>query len=103
MKISTILFTLLLGCSLISYGIDGLIRKQQTANASTDKVQGIDVYVYSQPSTDYEVIESGKVVATLTGSCGEQVNASIKKAAKAGANGVIIHLESSRWEAIKYK
>jgi hypothetical protein len=36
-------------------------------------------------------------------SCGESVNQSIKKAAKAGAQGVIIHLESSRWEAIKYK
>jgi hypothetical protein len=89
--------------SIILLALFGLSFTYDSGNAKADKVQGIDVFVYSEPLEDYEVIESGKVIATLTGSCNEQVNASIKKAAKAGANGVIIHLESSRWEAIKYK
>lgn len=72
-------------------------------NAKTDKIQGLDVYVFSTPLQDYKVIESGKVLATLTGSCGETVNQSVKKAAKAGADAVIVDLSSSKWEAIKYE
>lgn len=76
--------------SILLFGLS--FSYNDSGNAKANKVQGIDVFVYSEPLQDYEVIESGKVI-----------NASIKKAAKAGANGVIIHLESSRWEAIKYK
>ena len=78
-------------------------RPFSEGNARTQKIQGVEVFIYSEPVRDYEVIESGKVIATLTGSCSEQVNQSVKKAAKAKADAVIIYLESSKWDAIKYK
>lgn len=74
-----------------------------TGNATAKKMQGVEVFVYSEPVQDYEVIESGKVVATLSGSCTEVINQAVKKAAKLNAQGVIIHLESSKWDAIKFK
>lgn len=75
----------------------------QSGNAKAKKVQGLDVYVYAEPLSDYEVIETGKVTLTLTGGCDEVVNQAIKKAAKLRANAVIVDLSSSRWEAITYK
>lgn len=72
------------------------------------KVRGIDVYVYSMPSGDYEVVDSGKVVLTLTGGCDEVVNQSINKAVKSGADAVIVDMQNAglvgtRWTAIRYK
>lgn len=92
MKLPIIIAALLLGS----------VKIQQSANAKAEKVNGLDVYVYSEPVNNYEVIDSGKIIATLTGSCGESVNASIKKAAKLNADAVLINLENSRWEAISY-
>lgn len=77
--------------------------RSNDGNAKADKLQGLDVYVYSEPTRDYEVIESGKVMFSLTGGCPETVSQSAKKAAKLGAHGVIVHLESNKWDAIKYK
>lgn len=93
MKLSIIIVALLLGSA----------NFQQSGNAKANKVQGLDVFIYSEPLNNYEVIDSGKIIATLTGSCGESVNASIKKAAKLNADAVLINLENSRWEAIRYK
>ncbi len=74
----------------------------QTGNADVQRMQGLDVYVYSEPVKPYEVIESGKVMVTLTGGCGETVTQAVKKAAKVKAQGVIVNLETSKWDAIKY-
>lgn len=90
----TILCFLILG---FSYNPD------TTGNATVSKIQGIEIYVYSQPTKDYKVIDSGKVSITLTGSCSEGITQAVKKASKAGADAVIYDLNSSRWEAIRYE
>jgi len=74
-----------------------------SGNANVRKVQGIEVYIMSEPVQHYQVIESGKIVATLTGACHEGVNQAVKKAAKANAHAVIFHLETSKWDAIKFE
>jgi len=79
------------------------ITPQQTGNAKVSKVNGLDIFIYSTPLSDYDVIDSGKIVVTLTGACGEAVNSAIKKAGKVKADAVIINIENSLWEAIKYK
>lgn len=88
---------------LLAALILGAVNFQQSGNAKADKVNGLDVFIYSSPLNDYEVIDSGKIIATLTGACGESVNAAIKKAGKVKADAVIINIENSRWEAIRYK
>lgn len=93
MKLSILIAALLLGS----------VNFQQSGNAKANKVNGLDVFIYSEPLNDYDVIDSGKILATLTGSCGEYVNSAIKKAGKVKADAVIINLENQRWEAIKYK
>jgi len=70
-------------------------------NARVEKRNGIDIYVLSNPTQDYEIIESGK--ATVLVSCNEIINKSVKNAKKANADGVIIYWEQSRYDAIKYK
>jgi hypothetical protein len=94
MKLSIIFLAIVLMAS---------ITPQQTGNAKVSKVNGLDVFIFSTPLSDYEVVDSGKIIATLTGACGESVNAAIKKAGKVKADAVIINIENSRWEAIKYK
>jgi hypothetical protein len=74
-----------------------------SGNANVRKVQGIEVYIMSEPTRTYQVVDSGKIIATLTGQCHEGVNQAVKKAAKANAHAVIYHLESSKWEAIKFE
>jgi len=77
-------------------------RPFESGNATVRKITGVEIYVYSEPSNAYEVIDSGKVLMTLTGGCDEVINQAAKKALKAGANGVIIDLQSSKWTAIKF-
>lgn len=72
-----------------------------SANAITDKRSGLDVYVYSRPSIDYEVLGSNAVVVWVD--CNEIFNKSIRKAAALGADGVIIYPETAQYDAIKYK
>lgn len=79
-------------------------KNQAEGNAVAQRITGLDVYVYSEPTKPYEIIENGKVLVTLTGGCSEVVNQGVKKAGKVdGAQGVIVYLESSKWSAIKYK
>lgn len=73
-------------------------------SATVNKIQGVEIYVYSSPTKDYEVIESGKVMLTLTGSCDDRIKSAANKAAKMKADGLIIELgEPTRWTAIRYK
>ena len=74
------------------------------SNATVQRITGLDVYVYSEPTKPYEIVGDGKVLMTLTGGCSEVVNQAVKKSTKLdGAQGVIVYLESSKWTAIKYK
>lgn len=66
MKLSIILATLLLGSA----------NFPQSGNAKADKVNGLDIFIYSTPLNNYEVIDSGKIIVTLTGKCGESVKGS---------------------------
>jgi len=93
MKLSIILAALILGSANLT----------QSGNAKADKVNGLDIFIYSTPLNNYEVIDSGKIIVTLTGKCGESVNSAIKKAGQSKADAVIINIENSRWEAIRYK
>jgi len=80
----------------------GLYSNNETGNATVRKISGVEIYIYSEPTKDYSVIESGKIIATLTGSCNEVVNSAAKKAAKLEADAVIIDLASSKWDAVKF-
>lgn len=51
MKLSIILATLLLGSA----------NFPQSGNAKADKVNGLDIFIYSTPLNNYEVIDSGKI------------------------------------------
>ena len=54
--------------------------------AVVDKRSGVDVYVLSRPSNNYEVINSGKVVVLMD--CNEIINKAVKKAVNDQADGV---------------
>lgn len=71
------------------------------ANAVVEQRMGLDVYVMSKPTKDYEVIESGKSSAWF--SCNEIITHSVKQAKKSEADAVIIHFSNKRFDAIKYK
>jgi hypothetical protein len=71
-------------------------------NAITEKVNGVDVYVFSRPTRNYDVIKSG-TVTTIIGQCESIANKSARKAADEKADGVIVNLNNNRYEAIKYK
>lgn len=77
-------------------------RSQTVSTATPQKVQGIDVYVMSEPVRAYEVIKTGSQDIVLT--CKGSINAPIGVAAKTeGAEGVIIHFpQSSKYSVIKY-
>jgi hypothetical protein len=74
-----------------------------TGNATVQRMQGLDVYVMSEPTRPYEVIKSVTAVQWL--SCKEAVNTPVNKAAKEpGAQGVIIYWPvTSKYTIIKYK
>jgi hypothetical protein len=75
----------------------------QQANAIVDKVNGIDVYVYSKPSNPYEVVKSGNASRmTLKGTDG-LVNGATEIALKEKADGVILDTRNGKYEAIRYK
>jgi hypothetical protein len=84
-----------------------LLGMAQTApnpgNATVSKIQGVQIFIYSEPTQGYSVIDSGKILVTVTGSCNDSINSAAKKAAKAGADGLIFHPDSERWEAIKFQ
>jgi len=90
---------------LVLFGLS--FESKNSPVVTVSKIQGVDVYVYSKPSGNYKVIDSGKIRVTLTGGCNEVVDSAIKKAAKLGADGVIVDMASSglgnAWEAIKYE
>ncbi len=70
--------------------------------ATVRKIQGIEIFIYSEPNKSYEVVDSGKVLVTLTGGCNEAINQAVKKAAKVNADAIIYDLPSNKWDAIKY-
>jgi len=78
-------------------------KSQTDTTAKPEKIQGIDVYVMSEPSRPYEIIKTGGSTALL--SCKEVINTPVSKAAKEpGATGVIIYFpQSGKYSIIKYK
>jgi len=94
MKLSIILLAIVLMAS---------ITPQQDGNARVQKVQGIEVYIMSEPLRDYEVIDNGKVLATLSGSCSERLRAAVKSASKSNPDAIIFYLDGAKWDAIKFK
>lgn len=79
------------------------LKSQPETSAKPKNVQGIDVYVMSEPSRPYEVIKSGGGPSLL--SCKEVINTPVNKAAKEPeAQGVIIYFpQSGKYSIIKYK
>lgn len=71
-------------------------------NATVRKIQGVQIFIYSDPVQSYDVIDSGKILITVSGSCNSAINSAASKAAKINADGVIFHPDSDRWEAIKF-
>ena len=76
-------------------------RAQEAANAIAERRSGVDVYMYSRPARPYEVLEAKQGIVWLE--CTEVSNTPIQRAAKKGADGVIIYMDSARYEIIKYK
>jgi len=94
MKISILLILIL-----------GIYQKpSEQADAKVQSIQGVNIYIYSEPTQEFEILETGSVKLTLTGSCEEQIKQAATKAAKIKADGIIISLGSpTRWSAIKFK
>jgi hypothetical protein len=80
----------------------GIAATNQQGNATVSRINGIEIYIYSTPSKDYTVIDSGKILVTISGSCNDSVNQAVKKAAKVNAQAVIFNLSTERWEAIEF-
>jgi len=53
-------------------------KSQTDTTAKPEKIQGIDVYVMSEPSRPYEIIKTGGSTALL--SCKEVINTPVSKA-----------------------
>lgn len=86
----------------------GFTFTPDSPGVQVSKIQGIDVYVYATPTGKYKVVDSGKIRITLTGGCGEAVDAAVKKAVKLSADAVIVDMAGANtlgtpWEAIKYE
>jgi len=94
---SLVIAVLLLGSGTVHL----FFAYNQSRMSRPDKVSGVDVYIYSSPVSDYDVIESGSFQILVD--CNEMISKPIKKAAKIGADGVIIYPEKSRFDAIKYQ
>ncbi|MBL0744592.1 hypothetical protein [Chryseolinea lacunae] len=77
--------------------------QSQQPNAIVDKIDGIDVFVYSKPSNPYQVVKSGTAATmTLRGTDG-LVDKAVSIAAKEKADGIILDTRNGKYEAIKYK
>jgi len=82
-------------------------QQQECGNAIADKINGIDVYVNSRPTRQYEVVKAG--LNGFTTNPDQIVSRSAKKAFEGDGKGnltgdaVIVHLSNARYEVIKYK
>jgi hypothetical protein len=45
----------------------------EQGSATVNKIQGVEIYVYSSPTQDYDVIDTGKVMLTLSGTCNDRI------------------------------
>lgn len=75
----------------------------QSPNAVTEKVNGVDVYVFSRPVREYVVIKSSVSNLLVFNKGDGVIMRSAKKAFEEKGDGVIVHLNNSRYEVIKYK
>lgn len=76
-------------------------KTTETGNAITERRNGLDVYMYSRPSKDYETVYSDKFKIAFD--CNEILTKPLKMAEGKGGEGVIIYPETTRFEVIKYK
>lgn len=73
---------------------------ENTGNAKVQKLYGIDVYVYSEPTIPYDTIESKNV--NIAG-CKDWVTKPARLAAETpNATGVIVSLPTKIGEGLKY-
>jgi hypothetical protein len=69
--------------------------------ATAQRVGGVAVFIYSEPSEPYDIIESSRLTVVMD--CDNRISKPISKAVKAKADGVIIHFEQNRYDLIKFK
>lgn len=86
--------------ALLLISVVASFRPKDSANAVVQKIQGVDVFVYSTPSRDYEVIERG--IIGFAPKCEMVIEKSARKAADLNCNAVIVEFPA-RYVAIKYK
>lgn len=72
-------------------------------NAVAEKINGVDVYVFSAPVREYEVIKTAISNGLVFDHPDKLVMRSAKKAFEEKGDGVIVHLNNYRYEIIKYK
>lgn len=86
---------------LIAAIVLAAFKSQNQANARVDRLSGLDVYVYSVPVREYEVLKTGHPASM---GCKNWILNPVKLASQTpNAEGVIINFENGSYQAIKYK
>jgi hypothetical protein len=81
--------------------------KIESATAKVDKYYNVDLYAFSEPTVEYEVMEEKTL--TLVKGCRDWFFKPARQASQAGADGVIIIIpppgtvETVKYKIIKYK
>ncbi len=75
----------------------------QSPNAVTEKINGVDVYVFSAPVREYTVIKTAISNGLVFDHPDKLVLRSAKRAYEEKGDAVIVHLSNYRYEVIKYK
>lgn len=92
--------TLLLFLSIV-VALSSFTHTEDAPAASVQKLYGVDIYAYSTPGRQYDVIDQG-ITNVVMGQCNGFVSRSAKKAFEKKGDGVILHFETFRYEIIKY-
>ena len=74
-----------------------------SGNAVAEKVNNVDVYIYSKPVVPYDTLKDFTIVTVSLKGVDGLVNSGTATAAKLGSDGIIINARTGRAQAIKYK
>lgn len=83
--------------------IFGLSYSPEEKTAIVETREGIDIYAFSRPSKEFEIVKSSTVTFAFNG-CKDWIPFAIKKAKSESADAVIIYFDSKgKFDIIKYK
>jgi hypothetical protein len=97
-----ILSTFILAFIILSmFMFGGRITAPGAGQAQVDRIQGVDLYISSQPVVDYQVVDSAKMV--IYTNCQQLWRRPVRRAAKQQADGVIVSLDREYYWVIRYR